>query len=188
MMNSHVILKFMWGAFGVYWLIAARGTKTTEVSESGWLRVLRVGILFVTFVLLLSPWLRMGWLGQRFLPDTAIGRGVGVALSATGLLLCIWARRTLGEYWSDKVALKIDHQLIRRGPYAHLRHPIYAGVLLAIAGTALAIGEWRGVVALVLMAVNYLAKAKREDRILASRFGENFAEYKRQAGFLAPRF
>src|SRR2546426_4370073 len=56
------------------------------------------------------------------------------------------------------------------------------------AGTALAIGEWREVIALALLGANYFVKAKREDRILASRFGEKFAEYKRQAGFLAPKW
>jgi len=188
MMDSTTILKGMWGAFGVYWLIAARETKKIEVSEAVWLRVLRLGILFITFVLLLSPWLRMGWLGRRFAPESVIGRGVGLTLTAAGLFLCIWARRTLGGYWSDKVALKVDHQLIRHGPYSHLRHPIYSGVLLAVAGTALAIAEWRGVVALFLLGANYFVKAKREDRILESRFGDNFTEYKRQAGFLVPRW
>ena len=188
MIDSPDILKWMWVAFAIHWLIEARGTRKTEVSESVWFRVLRLGILLITFVLLLSPWLRMGWLGRRFAPENAIGRGVGLTLTVAGLLLGIWARRTLGAYWSDRVALKVDHQLIRGGPYAHLRHPIYSGVLLAVAGTALAIAEWRGVVALVLLGANYVVKAKREDRILAARFGENFAEYKRQAGFLTPRW
>ena|SRR2546426_4370072 len=124
----------MWIAFGIYWLIAAPGTKKIEVSESAWFRVLWLGILLITFVLLLWPWLRMGWLGRRFVAETAIGQGAGLTLTVAGLLLCIWARRTLGDYWSDKVALKVDHQLIRRGPYSHLRHPIYSGVLLAAQG------------------------------------------------------
>jgi protein-S-isoprenylcysteine O-methyltransferase Ste14 len=188
MIESAIILRWMWGAMGIYWLIAARATKKTEVSESGWLRVLRLGILSLTFVLLLSPWLRVGWLGRRFVPDTAILGRVGLVLAVAGLALCLWARRVLGEHWSDKVALKVDHQLVRGGPYGHLRHPIYSGVLLAIAGTALAIGEWRGVVALLLLGANYFVKAKREERILTSRFGEDFAEYTRHAGFLLPKW
>jgi protein-S-isoprenylcysteine O-methyltransferase Ste14 len=187
MIDNTIILKWMWAALGIYWLIAARATKETEVSESAWLRVLRLGILGITFVLLLSPWLRMGWLGRRFIPDTVIGSRVGIVLAVAGLALCFWARRVLGEHWSDKVVIKVDHKLIRGGPYAHLRHPIYSGVLLAIAGTALAVGEWRGVVALALLGGNYFVKAMREERILASRFGEDFAEYQRQAGFLFPR-
>jgi protein-S-isoprenylcysteine O-methyltransferase Ste14 len=188
MIESAIILRLMWGAMGIYWLIAALGTKKTAVSESAWFRVLRLGILGITFLLLLSPWLRVGWLGRRFLPDSAVARTLGVTLTAAGLLLCIWARRTLSERWSDKVALKVDHQLIRRGPYAYLRHPIYSGVLLAIAGTALAIGEWRGLIAFFLLGTNYFVKAKREEWILAARFGDSFTEYKRQAGFLAPRW
>jgi len=187
-MDNPAILKWMWVGLAMYWLVAARGTRNTEVSESVWFRVLRLGILSVTFVFLLSPWLRVGWLGRRFVPESAVARGAGLTLTAAGLLLCVWARRTLGDYWSDKVALKVDHQLIRRGPYAHLRHPIYSGVLLAVAGTAVAIGEWRGLVALALLGANYFVKAKREDRILASRFGERFTEYKRQAGFLLPKW
>jgi protein-S-isoprenylcysteine O-methyltransferase Ste14 len=188
MIGSALILKSMWGAMGIYWLIAARATRKTEVTESVWFRVLRLVILGITFVLLLSHWLRAGWLGRRFLPDTAIERAAGVPITAAGLLVCIWARRTLGEYWTDKVALKVDHQLIRRGPYAYLRHPIYSGVLLAIAGTALAIGEWRGLIALFLLGTNYFVKAKREEWLLAARFGDDFIEYKQQAGFLTPRF
>ncbi len=188
MTESVVILKWMWAALGIYWLVSASGTRKTAVSESPGLRFLRMGILILTFTLLLSPWLRMSWLGRRFVPETAIGERTGVVLTATGSALCIWARRALGEFWSDKVALKIDHQLIRRGPYARLRHPIYSGVLLAIAGTALAMGEWRGAVAFALMTTNYFVKAKREDRILASRFGEDFTEYKRQTGFLLPKW
>ena len=188
MIDSVAVLKWMWVALGAYWLISARATKKIEVGESPWLRILRMGILSVTFVLLLSPWLRVGWLGRRFVPETAINRGVGLTLAAAGLALCIWARRVLGQYWSDKVALKVGHQLIRQGPYARLRHPIYSGVLIAIAGTALAIGEWRGLVALAAMTINYFVKAKREDRILASRFGESFAEYRQHAGFLLPKW
>ena len=91
-----------------------------------------------------------------------------------------------GRNWSDKVVLKVDHELIRNGPYRYLRHPIYSGVLIAVAGTALKIGEWRGVVALVALGVNYFVKAKREEAILAANFREAFAAHKRHTGFFLP--
>jgi protein-S-isoprenylcysteine O-methyltransferase Ste14 len=99
----------------------------------------------------------------------------------------MWARISLGQYWSDKVVLKVDHQLIRSGPYARMRHPIYSGVLLGVAGSALVINEWRGVLAFVLLLTNYAIKANREDKILAGAFAEDFNEHKRRAGFLLPR-
>ena len=149
---------------------------------------MRLSILALTFVLLLSPWLRMGWLGRRFVLDTEVGRTVGLVMTALAILLCVWARVHLGKYWSDKVVLKVDHRLIRSGPYRFLRHPIYSGVLLGILGTALAVGELRGILALVVMSANYFVKARREERVLAGQFGEEFAEYTRRAGFLVPRW
>jgi protein-S-isoprenylcysteine O-methyltransferase Ste14 len=59
--------------------------------------------------------------------------------------------------------------------------------LLGVAGTALVVGEWRGVLAFVILLVNYIIKAKREDRILAGAFAD-FVDHKRQAGFLLPNF
>jgi protein-S-isoprenylcysteine O-methyltransferase Ste14 len=110
----------------------------------------------------------------------------GVALTCAGVGLAIWARRTLGRNWSDKVVLKVGHELIRSGPYGYLRHPIYSGVLLAVAGSALTIGEWRCVAAFALLGTNYYIKATREEKILAANFGEAFAEHKRRTGFFLP--
>lgn len=99
----------------------------------------------------------------------------------------MWARISLGEYWSDQIALKVDHQLVRTGPYARMRHPIYSGVLLGVAGGALLVDEWRGVLAFLLLLTNYIVKAKREDKILSGAFPTEFTSHKKSAGFLLPR-
>jgi protein-S-isoprenylcysteine O-methyltransferase Ste14 len=151
-------------------------------------RVLRLIILVVTFALLLSPSLvALGPLVRRFVPNYPAVRDLGVALAGLGVLLMIWARRHLGHYWSDKVEIKANHQLISTGPYARLRHPIYTGMLLGIAGTALAVGEWRGLAAFVLLLTNYVIKARKEEGILGQKFGPEFQEYQRKTGFLIPR-
>ena len=151
-------------------------------------RVLRLIILVVTFALLLSPSLvALGPLVRRFVPNYPAVRDLGVALAGLGVLLMIWARRHLGHYWSDKVEIKANHQLISTGPYARLRHPIYTGMLLGIAGTALAVGEWRGLAAFVLLLTNYVIKARKEECILRQKFGPEFQEYQRRTGFLIPR-
>jgi protein-S-isoprenylcysteine O-methyltransferase Ste14 len=74
-----------------------------------------------------------------------------------------WSRIALGKYWSDKVILQTEHQLIRNGPYSRMRHPLYSGVLLAVLGTALVLGQVRGLVSFVVLLVNYAIKAKREE-------------------------
>jgi protein-S-isoprenylcysteine O-methyltransferase Ste14 len=188
MIRTQTILVWLWAGMGVYWLIGALRTRKTEVNESATPRLLRLILLCLMFTLLLTDWLRVGPLAWRLVPDYNWTRWVGVALTVAGLALAIWARHHLGEYWSDKVALKVDHRLIRSGPYAFLRHPIYSGVLLGVAGSALAIGEWRGLAVLGVMTVNYWVKGGREEIILSAKFGEAFAEYKRRAGFLVPKW
>jgi protein-S-isoprenylcysteine O-methyltransferase Ste14 len=180
-------LDILWSVLGIYWLYGVLGTKKIAVDENSGLRVVRLSILTFTLVLVLTNWLRTGILARRFVVDRPGVDWFGVVLTGLGVGLAIWARWNLGQNWSDKVVLKVDHELIRSGPYAYLRHPIYSGVLLAIAGTALAIGEWRGVVAFVMMSTNYLVKAWREERVLAGQFGEQFTEYRKRAGFLLPR-
>ncbi len=188
MIPTQTILAWLWAVLGVYWLISALGTKKTEVNEAPASRLPRLILLCLMFTMLLTDRLRVGPLASRFVPESLWLRWTGIALTVAGLALCAWARHHLGAYWSDKVALKVDHQLIRSGPYTFLRHPIYSGVLLGVVGTALAIGEWRGLVVLVVMAANYWVKAGREESILSSKFGEAFTEYKRQAGFLLPKW
>jgi protein-S-isoprenylcysteine O-methyltransferase Ste14 len=187
MISTQTILGWMWAAMAVYWLVGAAGTKKTEVNEAPASRILRLMLLCLMFTMLLTDRLRIGPLAWRFVPEQSWTRWAGTAITAAGLAFSVWARHHLGEYWSDKVVLKVDHQLIRSGPYSFLRHPIYSGVLLAIAGSALAIGEWRGVVVLAVMTINYWVKASREDRILSGKFGDAFDEHRRQAGFLVPK-
>jgi len=172
------VLNWLWAAAGLYWILSARAAarNPTESGEPHAHRILRLLILAVTFVLL-SPSLPVGPLVRPFVPDHSAIRDLGVALAGLGILLMIWARRHLGHYWSDKVEIKMNHQLISTGPYARLRHPIYTGMLLGIAGTALAVGEWRGVAAFLLLLANYVIKARKEERILRQRFGPAFEEY-----------
>ena len=105
-----------------------------------------------------------------------------------GIAVALWARIALGQYWSDRVIVQANHQLVRTGPYAYMRHPIYSGVLLGVLGTALVLGEWRGVLAFAILLTNYWVKAKREEHILCSQFSEEFRKHENEAGFLLPRF
>jgi len=182
------LLGVVWLGFGIYWAVSARQSGAAETTEANRFRALRLGILVTTFVLLLAPWMGFSFLNTRAYPDSFAVRWVGVVLTIAGIALAISARRHLGKNWSDKVELKVDHQLIRNGPYAYLRHPIYSGVLLGVAGTALAIGMVRGGVAFCLLLSSYAIKARKEEAVLAGKFGDEFREHQRTTGFLLPKF
>jgi protein-S-isoprenylcysteine O-methyltransferase Ste14 len=189
------LLAYLWTAFGIYWIGAAvlkrSGSERAEIPqsrESRFYRPLRLLILALTFSLLFWQRTAVGFLGARFTPSSSAVSATGFVAALIGLGVALWARVRLGQYWSDKVVLQEGHQLIRGGPYAYMRHPIYSGVLLGVAGTALVLGEVRGIVAFVILLVNYSIKAKREENILEHKFGEQFKLHRKQAGFLLPKF
>jgi protein-S-isoprenylcysteine O-methyltransferase Ste14 len=175
-----------WIVFIVYWLASALKTRRTVSQEPF---VSRYGVLaleFLGFTLLFNG---LGGIGnQRVLPQTYTLAVAGVVLTWSGIGIAVWARWHLGQYWSARVTLKEDHQLIRTGPYAHFRHPIYSGLDLAAIGGALAIDEWRCLAGVCLIVLGYWIKALREESMLSAQFGAKFNEHRRQTGFLLPRF
>jgi len=176
-----------WYIFAAYWLISWLKVKRTKAREKSADRLATLVVVIVAYELLFGKWLRIGLLGQRFMPLDARISWAGIALTWIGTAVAIWARYCIGEYWSARVTLKEGHRLIRSGPYAYVRHPIYTGMLLACIGAALVVGEWRGVLAVVLLLVAHSRKALREESLLTQEFGEEYAAYRRSTGFLFPR-
>lgn len=78
--------------------------------------------------------------------------------------------------------------MIRTGPYAHIGNPIYTGVLLAALGMAIAIGEYRGLAAVVLLTIGFIFNAKRGEDFLLLEFAASFEQHKRHTGFFLSRF
>ena len=177
-----------WLLFAAYWFVTALGAKAPAKAERASERVGHIILMVVGFVLLRYPAPNsLNGLNHRFVPDLRWISWLGAYLTFAGVMFAIWARRTIGKEWSAAVQIKEDHQLIRSGPYARIRHPIYTGILLALAGTALAIGEYRALLGLAVIAVGFIQKAKKEESFLAAQFGAAFAEHCLRTGFFLPR-
>jgi protein-S-isoprenylcysteine O-methyltransferase Ste14 len=127
-----------------------------------------------------------GWLGRRFLPvSDAIGE-TGFRITVIGVALAIWARSNLGENWSATVTLTEGHELIRSGPYRHIRHPIYSGMLAAFSGGVLALGEFRGLISFAIAITSFYLKARKERHFLTQESGETFNDHMRRTGMFLP--
>jgi len=176
-----------WYVIAIYWAITWLRVKRTKAGEKSADRMITLAVVVLAYNLLFANWLRIGPLRLRFVPQNAWIGWAGIALTWQGVALAMWARHSIGPFWSARVALKEGHQLIRSGPYAVVRHPIYTGLFQAAAGTALVVGEWRGVLAVALLLAAHSRKALREESLLTSEFGEEYRNYRRSTGFLFPR-
>jgi protein-S-isoprenylcysteine O-methyltransferase Ste14 len=186
-MNSIVPFLFplLWVSWGVYWRIQSRGVKVNVWAESLPSRLMHVVPLVIAALLLLFN-VPVPWLDERFLPWSLATFWSGFLLAALGLLFTVWARRHLATNWSGDVTLKADHELTTSGPYAWARHPIYTGLLLGFAGSAVAVGEWRGIAALVLVGLALWRKLRIEERGMRQLFGERYLAYERRVSALIP--
>jgi protein-S-isoprenylcysteine O-methyltransferase Ste14 len=184
----HLLVEVPWIVFVLYWIVSAIRTRDTLQTESSASRYAILLIEIAGFVLLFRHSAGVGFLGERFMRRTLASAIIGSILTWMGIGLAIWARYHLAEYWSARITIKQDHQLIRTGPYARLRHPIYSGIILATIGSAVVIDQWRCVLGVCLVLIGYCIKARKEETMLTQQFGDAFREHQKQTGFLIPRF
>ncbi len=180
------LIALLWGAWFIYWQVAALNAKTTRRRESRWSRAAHIAPLLAAVFLLFIPDMPGDAIFARFLPRTIEIYWVGVGLLVAGLGFSVWARRRLGRNWSGTVTVKEDHELIRTGPYRWVRHPIYTGILLGFFGTAIALGEWRGLIAVAFVVVAFLLKIRLEERWMIETFGDAYRRYRAEVKALIP--
>ena len=111
-----LLVELPWIIFVIYWIVGAIKTRATRESESAASRIAILLIEIAGYVLIFSDSAGIGFLGTRFMPRTWASAILGVVLTWSGIGLAIWARYHLAEYWSARITIKEDHQLIRTGP------------------------------------------------------------------------
>ena len=114
-------------------------------------------------------------------------RWVGLALIVGGVVFACWAIATLGRHYDVELEIHRDHEIVDRGPYRFVRHPVYTGLMLHFAGMCLATGN----VVLILgtSLVTYPAlyvRARAEEQLLRGRFGVAYDAYAKRVGMLVP--
>lgn len=181
-------IEITWLLWALYWAWSARGVKTAARMDSvGTMLAYRVPVM-LGFALLIALGQGTGgaWPYRHVPLAGAWAPGAGWLLVLLGLGLACWARYTLGRNWSGTVQLKQGHELVTRGPYRWVRHPIYTGILLAIVGSILAMGAWLGLLALALVGGGFWFKLRHEERWMRQQFGETYVAYMQRTKALIP--
>lgn len=185
-LNPLRIITFTWEALGILWLIGLVFTKRTARSRAPGARLFYTLVAALAFAFLAGNKLDGAWFGVRFVPASATSEWLGVVITLCGCAFAAWARLTLGANWSGRPTLKVGHELIVSGPYALVRHPIYTGLLLAAAGTAIVIGKWSCLIGLPLLALAFLVKMSQEERLMQETFPQEYPAYRTRVSALIP--
>lgn len=173
-----------WAVVILVWLISALSVKPTQERQPLFGRLLYVGLTALVAVLLNSG-IREGHFTRVVLPHTLRTAIVADIIVFAGFIIAVWARLVLGRNWSSRVTLKQDHELIQRGPYRWVRHPIYAGLLLMILGTAILMGHVSGLIGVVICFGGFWIKLRHEEALLARRL-PRYSEYMARTKALVP--
>jgi len=188
-MNGEQALQWaiwFWMVFMAVWLVMGFRIKRAKQRETYRERMQHLIPVFIGF------WLLFGgnWKGMnmRLVPDTPSVWWFGLVLTAAGVGISIWARVSLGANWSGVVTLKDKHELISKGLYRWIRHPIYTGILLAMIGTAVIRGQLRCWVGFLIVLAAFYFKARREEGFLRQEFGDGFEEHAKRTGMFLPKF
>jgi len=179
MRAAELVFAAGWAAFCAYWIVAAFSMKRGRVP---WARELRIRAVLAVVVVVV---IRLGAFRGRGIQTDPWCLGIGLAVFAAGLSFALWARLQLGRNWGTPMTQKVDPDLVTSGPYHWVRHPIYSGILVAGAGTALAL-SWPWLVAVALAAVYFLYSASVEERYLTEQFPDAYPAYKRSTKMLLP--
>lgn len=196
------IVVFVWFAWALSSMVAASTITAPVIKAAGWRRELPYRVLLgigftLMFVSLGQAWspvplpptreaiLAFGFGALWELPQAALW---GCALlAAAGFAFTWWARLHLGGLWSSAVTRKEDHKLIDSGPYAFVRHPIYAGLLLGSVALLGVSGRTFAVIGFGFVVVGLFLKARLEERFLREELGADvYGAYAKRVPMLVP--
>jgi protein-S-isoprenylcysteine O-methyltransferase Ste14 len=171
------IIAWLWLFLFAFWLVAAKFVYPTKVRESFWQRQTHVLPLYFGFYLIFDH----RWWGpmHHLLYDNDAIRYGGDVITFIGVFYAIWARVTLGRYWSGIITLKHGHRLIRTGPYRFTRHPLYTGFVIGVIGSAIASARIDAWIGAAIAVASLIFKLRREEKLLTGEFGEEYLQFRR---------
>jgi protein-S-isoprenylcysteine O-methyltransferase Ste14 len=110
-----------------------------------------------------------------------------LAFEAIAVLLAWTSVHALGKQWRLEAALSADHELIQRGPYSVIRHPIYTSMFCIFLSFAMMLGSWwTAAIGAVIFIVGTEIRVRAEERLLAGRFGPSFDAYRKRVPAYIP--
>ncbi len=179
------VIVASWLALIIVWVLGAFTAKP-DVGSS--LRIIRwlwqIPLLaLLIFALLQNPHDDALFLERRFFDFGPIVGWIGTLLTVIGVAFALWARYKLGRNWG--LNTKEDPVLVVSGPYAYVRHPIYAGAMLGLFGSALT-GSIVAVVTFIGSIIFSLLRIHKEEHAMRDLFPGQYPSYQARTKKVVP--
>jgi protein-S-isoprenylcysteine O-methyltransferase Ste14 len=157
--------------------------RRVTTQEKAILFLLLIAMFIFPLIFAFSDWLNSV---NYTLPAWAGWLGILILL---GALYVFWrAHADLGLNWSPTLEIREKHELITKGIYGIIRHPMYASQWLWVIAQPLLLQNWiAGWVNLLVFIVFYFVRVKAEEQLMIERFGDEYRAYKKKVGAVIPK-
>jgi protein-S-isoprenylcysteine O-methyltransferase Ste14 len=177
---SSSVVTICWIVLLLYWLVSSFFVKRSAIPRGRWWIIWRVAVVVIVILINRldasgSPYFVS--LFRLFFQSSFSLVIPGSVLTILGLLGAIWARAYLGRNWSGYATYKEHQELVTTGPYRFVRHPIYTSMMLMFIGTILDYGALLISIILVIGAISFILRAKKEEEIMIKLFGKQYTDY-----------
>lgn len=160
-----------------------KSNRQVTSQERALLGLLFLGMFFVPLFYSATNWLDIA---DYTLP--AWTGWLGVILLAGALVIFWRAHADLGLNWSPSLEIREKHELITRGIYSAIRHPMYASQWLWVIAQPLLLQNWvAGWLNLLVFIPFYILRVKAEEQLMLEQFGEQYRSYMQKAGAVLPK-
>ena len=149
-----------------------------------YLQTLPLVLSTIALVVLIVSLFQIGTLEYKTEYQTI--RVIGLAFYIVFSWVQIWSTKTLGDNFSQDIAIKKEHHIVTNGPFKIIRHPQYLSqFLMDLGGAAATLSFILAPLALIQIPFLFM-RASMEDKLLEKHFGESFREYKKKSGMFFP--
>ena len=167
-----LVLLVVWRA---YWFLTAKNSEVKKPKTDFDIKTIEL-----IFINIGAIYIFINLIGLKFFYfNNNLFQVAGFGLAVFGFIEAIVARKILGDNWTEsfEYQIKKNHELITKGIYKYVRHPIYGGLMMMAPGALLVSGSYTFIIGLVLMVIAAEIFARREEKLLTKHFGKKYIDY-----------
>jgi protein-S-isoprenylcysteine O-methyltransferase Ste14 len=186
MTSPQNVIGWAWAIALMVWIPGSLSNKRSVRKQQLQARAVQLALGVLVGLLIAGQGLFKGLGTAAVMPQTGLTSVIAVILTLGDIGFALGSRFALGRKWSANVTIKENHDLVRTGPYAIVRYPIYSGFLFALLGTTVARGTSGAFVGFGILVLLFCLKIRTEEQFMVEQFGSKYQAYRSQVKQLVP--